>query len=136
MEKGCKNLDDKIQTRLALDFANCFLERAGQKTYQCNEQTNDDFEMKECLSAMDSNSFTAFSNFFTHTHNMCQFLMSQIWREEQAKTISQLSETSARAVEATKESLDLQDTLLANQAETLTYQKQIAANGRALSQAL
>ena len=62
--------------------------------------------------------------------------MSQIWREEQAKTISQLSETSARAVEVTKESLDLQDTLLANQAETLTYQKQIAANGSALSQAL
>ena len=119
-----------------MDFANCFLERAGQKTYQCNEQTDDAFEMKGCLSGMDSNSFTAFSNFFTHTHNMCQFLMSQIWREEQAKTISQLSETSARAVEATKESLDLQDTLLANQAETLTYQKQIAANGSALSQAL
>ena len=85
---------------------------------------------------MDSNAFTAFSNFFTHTHNMCQFLMSQMWRENTAKTISTLSETSARAAEVTKQSLDMQDTLLANQAETLLYQKQIAANGSALSQAL
>ena len=85
---------------------------------------------------MDSNAFTAFSNFFTHTHNMCQFLMSQMWRENTAKTISTLSETSARAAEVTKQSLDMQDTLLANQAETLHYQKQIAANGSALSQAL
>ena len=137
LKEGCQNLDDEIQTKLALNFANCFLEKAGQQTYPCNEQNNDGNNgLRNCLKAMDSNAFTAFSNFFTHTHNMCQFLMSQIWRENTAKTISTLSETSARAVEATKQSLSMQDALLANQAETLDYQKQIAANGSALSQAL
>ena len=126
-------MDDEVQSRLALNFANCFLEKAGQTTYQC-KGNNEVF--KKCMKTMDSNAFTAFSNFFTHTHNMCQFLMSQMWRENTAKTISTLSETSARAAEVTKQSLDMQDTLLANQAETLNYQKQIAANGSALSQAL
>ena len=122
-----------MQSRLALDFANCFLDKAGQRTYPC---TGNNDEFKKCMKEMDSNAFTAFSNFFTHTHNMCQFLMSQMWRENTAKTISTLSETSARAAEVTKQSLDMQDALLANQAETLNYQKQIAANGSALSQAL
>ena len=67
---------------------------------------------------------------------MCQFLMSQIWRDNTEQTISSLGETSARAAEATRQSLDIQDTILSNQAETLNYQKQIAANGTALSQAL
>ena len=62
--------------------------------------------------------------------------MSQIWRDNTEKTISSLSETSARAAEATRQSLDMQDTLLENQVATLDYQKQIAANGSALSQAL
>ena len=74
-----------MQSRLALDFANCFLDKAGQRTYPC---TGNNDEFKKCMKEMDSNAFTAFSNFFTHTHNMCQFLMSQMWRENTAKTIS------------------------------------------------
>ena len=38
LERGCKSLSDDTQSRLALDFANCFLEKAGQKTYPCDEQ--------------------------------------------------------------------------------------------------
>ena len=123
-----------MQTRLALAFANCFLEKTGQPTYHCEDKQDE--ELSECLKSIDSNAFTAFSNFFTHTHNMCQFLMSQIWRDNTEQTISSLGETSARAAEATRQSLDIQDTILSNQAETLNYQKQIAANGTALSQAL
>ena len=61
LKEGCQNLDDEIQTKLALNFANCFLEKAGQKTYPCNEQNNDGNNgLRNCLKAMDSNAFTAF----------------------------------------------------------------------------
>ena len=35
VEAGCKELDDEVQSRLALGLANCFLEKAGQRTYPC-----------------------------------------------------------------------------------------------------
>ena len=40
LEHGCKNLNDELQSRLALNFANCFLAQAGQRTYLCNDEEN------------------------------------------------------------------------------------------------
>lgn len=61
LENGCKNLNDQVQSRLALTFANCFLSQSGQKTYPCSKNQ----EISACLSSIDSNAFTAYSNFFT-----------------------------------------------------------------------
>merc|ERR1740129_1058959 len=74
LENGCKELTDDRQSRMALQFANCFLAQSGQKTYPCEESSS----VSDCLSSIDSNGFTAYSEFFTHTHNMCQFLQHQI----------------------------------------------------------
>ena len=68
--EGCKHLDDETQSRLALGLANCFLERAGQRTYPCPPSST----IAACLEEVDGNAFTAYSNFFTHTQNMCYFL--------------------------------------------------------------
>lgn len=68
------NLNDEVQSRLALNFANCFLEKAGLRTYPCEPDT----PISECLVNIDNNAFTTYSNFFTHTHNMCYFLQSQV----------------------------------------------------------
>ena len=35
LEAGCKKLTDDEQSFLALQFANCFLEKSGQQTYPC-----------------------------------------------------------------------------------------------------
>lgn len=61
LEQGCKQMTDDLQSRLALKFANCFLAQAGQKTYPCLESQ----AISECLRGIDSNAFTAYSNFFT-----------------------------------------------------------------------
>ena len=61
LEQGCKQLTDEEQSYLALQFANCFLERSGMETYPCKR--GDD--ISNCLVNMDNNAFTSYSNFFT-----------------------------------------------------------------------
>ena len=84
LEKGCKQLTDDVQSRLALRFANCFLAKAGQATYPCGGERPID----ECLSVMDVKGFTAYTNFFSDTRSMCQFLQTQVWHEETENTIN------------------------------------------------
>jgi hypothetical protein len=84
LEEGCKHLTDDLQRWLALQFTNCFLEKAGQTTYPC--ENNDDISV--CLSQMNNNGFTAFTNFFTHTQSMCYFLQTQVWQEETENTVA------------------------------------------------
>ncbi len=92
LERGCKQLDDDVQSRLALNFANCFLAKAGQRTFPCEEAA----PLNECLEGVENNAFTAYSNFFTHTQNMCYFLQSQVWQEEAEKTVNRLAASSAQ----------------------------------------
>ncbi len=84
LQNGCKHLTDDVQRRLALHFANCFLEKAGQKTYPCA----DNADLKVCLRDIDNNGFTSFSNFFTHTQSMCYFLQNQVWQEKTENTVA------------------------------------------------
>ena len=56
--------------------------------------------MRECLEGVGNNAFTAYSNFYTHTQNMCFFLESQVWHEETEDKIKRLSEASSSAAEA------------------------------------
>merc|ERR1719295_1869237 len=132
LDRGCKSLTDDKQSRMALAFANCFLAMSGQPTYPCRSEE----AIADCLKSVDSRAFASFSNFFTHTHNMCQFLQSQVWHETTQETIGTLSESSAKVARSIANWSQMQETILENQAATLDYQKQIAADGSALSQAL
>jgi hypothetical protein len=50
-----------VQARLALAFANCFLDKSGLKTYPCCKEC----DVSDCLEGIDTNAFTAYTNFFT-----------------------------------------------------------------------
>jgi len=132
LDKGCKTLTDDMQSRMALSFANCFLRMSGQPTYPCALNR----PVADCLASVDTKAFSAFSNFFTHTHNMCQFLQSQVWHEKTEETIGTLSESSAKVAKSIENWSEMQETILERQAATLEYQKQIAADGTALNRAL
>jgi len=125
----CNQLTEASQARLALEFTNCFLAQAGQRQYPCDE----DQEMGTCLKDVDNNAFTAYSNFYTHTQNMCYFLKSQEWQEVTDSTINRLSSSSARVAQQMEESLLVQREI---QAESLEYQKQLAENGGVLNEAI
>ena len=115
-----------------VSFANCFMSRAGMETRPCPRGK----DVKICLKDVDNRLFTAYSNFFTHTQNMCYFIQSQVWQEETRGTIDKLSSTSAKVVDAMDDVSKIQEKLIENQKETLEYQRQIAANGTLLSKAL
>ena len=63
-------------SRLALQFANCQLAQSGQKTFPCGVEES----VAACLEIVDTNAWTSYTNFYTHTHNMCYFLKSQQWQ--------------------------------------------------------
>ena len=56
--------------RLALQFTNCLLAQTGQRTYPCDQEA----EISSCLGSVETNAWTSYTNFYTHTHNMCHFL--------------------------------------------------------------
>lgn len=132
LDNGCSNLNDEVQSRLALNFANCFLEKAGLRTYPCEPDT----PISECLVNIDNNAFTTYSNFFTHTHNMCYFLQSQVWQEETENTVERLAVNSDKVSRAMEHSHRLQDEIIRGQQDTLDYHKQLLENGSYLSQAI
>jgi len=128
----CNQLTDETQARLALQFANCFLAQAGQREFPCEEGQ----EIASCLEDVDNNAFTAYSNFYTHTQNMCYFIKSQEWQEMQDNTINKLSSSSAKVAMEMEESHNLQKEISLAQQDSLLYQKQLAERGTILSQAL
>jgi len=132
LEHGCKNLDDDMQSRMALAFTNCFLAKVGMTTYPCSRSSH----ISDCLKNVDNNAFTSYSNFFTHTQNMCYFLQSQVWHEETEKTIQRLATNSAKVSRSIADSSRLQEDIIEKQQETLDYQRQLVENGSFLSQAI
>jgi len=128
----CSHLSDTTQARLALQFTNCFLAQAGQKEYPCKEEE----EIAICLEDVDNNAFTAYSNFYTHTQNMCYFIKSQEWQEIQDNTIHRLSSSSAKVAREMEESHHIQKEIALAQQDSLQYQRQLAEKGSFLSQAI
>merc|ERR1719445_1635345 len=132
LQSTCDQLSDGSHSRLALQFANCLLAQTGQKTYPCDESD----DISKCLENVDTNAWTSYSNFFTHTHNMCHFLKSQQWQELTHQTINKLSDTSAETVQRLEASHELQQDIAAGQKISLEYQRQLVENGSVLSQAI
>ncbi len=124
-----KKLNDVEQSRLAVAFANCHLEKSGRQVYRCD----DTMTIRDCTGEMDNVAFQTYTEFFTHTGHICYFLQSEIWQERTDKTISRLSETSKEAVIRLEESLDYhreiekkQNRVLDNQEAILDQDQRIA----------
>lgn len=132
LDRGCKRLDDDVQSRLALSFANCFLEKAGLRTYPCADTT----PISVCLQNVETNAFTTYSNFFSHTQNMCYFLQSQVWHEETELTVNRLASTSAKVSRSIEDSHKLQLDILDGQQRSLEFNKQLVANSSFLTRAI
>ena len=67
---------------------------------------------------------------------MCQFLQQQIWHQETENAIHDLTQTSNDVAKSLHNSSKLQQDIMANQIETLSYQKEIAEHGTILSQSM
>ena len=120
--RGCKQLSEEEQGRMALSFTTCFLKMADYHIYNCTRNEN----LTMCLKKISGDfiAFNAYTEFFTHTLNMCFFLESQMWYERTENTISRLTKSSKAVAELLESNSKLQeemmhkhDILLAQQAK-------------------
>lgn len=130
IQTGCKELDDEIQSRMALAYLNCFLALQGRPAYSC--QTTDSIE--HCTKDMSDGDRGSYTTFFTHTQNICYFLESQIWQENTEKTVSRLSDSSLMVASQLEESSELQTKMIEKQNMSLKNQETIIDKAVNLSQ--
>ena len=79
--------------------------QAGQPTFPCGG----DSLVSDCLAGVDSNGFTAYSQFYTHTHNMCYYLQSQQWQQQTELTVARLADTGRETVARLERAQDIQE---------------------------
>ena len=134
LQSGCKSTSDHELRRLGLAFANCHFEGSGRPTYPCPKDSN----IRDCTSNenMDDSSFQIYTQFFTHTMNMCYFLQSTLWQQQTEGTINKLSEVSEEAVNKLEESLNYHRKLDKKQSLSLKNQEAILEQDNRIAQSL
>ncbi|KAM8934254.1 uncharacterized protein RCH25_004696 [Pelodytes ibericus] len=135
VDVGCKQLNEEEQSRIALAFTHCHLERSGREYPTCTDSSS----IRQCTRGMDSVAFNAYTEFFTHAHSICYYLQNEIWQEEAQDTILRgvrltvHSDSVARQLEATNL---LTEEMMQAQNATLQSQGEILRNGQLLKETL
>ncbi|XP_063791627.1 uncharacterized protein LOC134947478 isoform X1 [Pseudophryne corroboree] len=132
VDVGCKQLNEEEQSRIALAFTHCHLERSGRGFPSCTEHST----VRQCTRGMDSVAFNAYTEFFTHAHSICYYLQNELWQEKTEDIILRLtvnSDSVARQLEATN---IMAEEMMQAQNATLQSQEAILRNGHLLKQTL
>ncbi|CAH1968913.1 unnamed protein product [Acanthoscelides obtectus] len=118
LDEGCRQLSEETQSDIALHITNCFLEMSGHETYNCELDKKPNLRAI-CINSMTDRAFNVYTEFYTHTQNICWFLRGQIWHETIAentlrvgKQLELTAENQEYLLKAQKESLDLQEKML------------------------
>ena len=133
IEKRCRSLGDIEQSYLAIDFTNCHMSKSGRKIYSCSRETQ---SIEQCTGSMDDTTYLAYTNFFTHTANICFYVKSELWQERTENTISNLARTSQDVAAQLEESAQRQIQVLERQNISLENQKEIISNEVHLTETL
>jgi len=107
LKTGCRDLTEEMQHRLTLAFTDCFLEKIGRKRIGCLV----DRDVTECTMDMPAEAVSVYTQFFTHTQNICFYLEAEAWQRRSETTILRLADSSAIVSEQMENSSVLQVTL-------------------------
>ncbi|KAM9324222.1 uncharacterized protein PAF06_000234 [Gastrophryne carolinensis] len=132
VDVGCRQLNEEEQSRIALAFTHCHLERSGRDYPVCTEHNT----VRQCTRGMDSVAFNAYTEFFTHAHSICYYLQNELWQERTQDIIFKLtanSDSVARQLEATN---IMAEEMIQAQNATLQSQEEILRTGHLLKQTL
>ncbi|XP_072287159.1 uncharacterized protein [Pyxicephalus adspersus] len=132
VDVGCKQLNEEEQSRIALAFTHCHLERSGRDYPACSEYS----AVRQCTHGMDSVAFNTYTEFFTHAHSICYYLQNELWQERAQDIILRLtvnSDSVARQLEATN---IMAEEMMQAQNATLQSQEEILRTGHLLKQTL
>ncbi|XP_071979396.1 uncharacterized protein [Engystomops pustulosus] len=132
VDVGCKQLNEEEQSRIALAFTHCHLERSGRDFPVCTERST----VRQCTHGMDTVAFNAYTEFFTHAHSICYYLQNELWQEKTQDIILRLtvnSDSVAKQLEATNL---MAEEMMQAQNATLQSQEEILRNGHLLKKTL
>ncbi|XP_078597051.1 uncharacterized protein LOC144873511 isoform X1 [Branchiostoma floridae x Branchiostoma japonicum] len=132
VESGCKSLTDDQQSRMAIAFANCHLAKSGKRDYECKPGQT----IQECTQDMDDLAFSTYTEFFTHTQNICFFLQNQVWQENTERTVSMLADNSDKVAHKLEVTAEMQEMVIARQNASLKKQEDILRHEEALRKTL
>ncbi|XP_039601729.1 uncharacterized protein LOC120524001 [Polypterus senegalus] len=129
---GCKEFTDEAQSRIALGFTHCHLQRSGRSFPACSEEDS----IQVCTQHMDSVAFGVYTEFFTHTHSICYFLQNEIWQQQAENTIDRLMQNSANVAKNLEATNSMAERIVEAQNTALKSQEEILKNGNILKQTL
>lgn len=134
IDATCTDLNEKTQALLALRFTKCFMTMSGgERDLTADFDSCQDIE---CMNDMSERVFQAYTHFYTHTQNICFYLMQQIWHGETEKTIHKLKSHSQSVSKQLELAGRLQINLLTQQREGLKLQQKLVEHGVNLSEVL
>ncbi|MGH0137293.1 UNVERIFIED_CONTAM: hypothetical protein FKN15_058784 [Acipenser sinensis] len=132
VDVGCKDFNEETQSRIALAFAHCHLQRSARSFPLCVEGSS----VQDCTRHMDALAFSTYTEFFTHAHSICYFLQSEAWQLQAEDTVHRLTENSAHVALQLEATNRLAERMVEAQNATLRSQEEILQNGDALKQTL
>ncbi|KAG8180795.1 hypothetical protein JTE90_012974 [Oedothorax gibbosus] len=128
LRTGCKQLNEETQSRLALSFANCFLEHSGTKNCPCSAET----PISHCLKNVSDRIFVTYTKFFTHTQSICHYLQHREWQREAEESVFRLTETSISVSRKLDQASQTQDKILDTTTKALSQSQALISNGQTL----
>ncbi|XP_045476297.1 uncharacterized protein LOC123681954 [Harmonia axyridis] len=128
VDEGCRELSEETQSDIALSLMNCFLDMSGLETHHCEMDKKQNLR-RICISSMSDKAFNVYTEFYTHTLNMCWFLRGQIWQEA-------ISENTLKVGKQLESSAAKQEILLEIQRESLELQSKMLQHGKDIESVL
>lgn len=108
---------------------------SGQQTYNCFSDKKPNLR-RICIDSMSDRAFNVYTEFYSHTQNMCFYLYNKIWHEKAEETINLLNSNTQYVNEQLELAKNLQANLLEQQQRGLEIQDILMRQGKKLSSEL
>lgn len=106
LEKSCQQLDENVQSYLAVAFTHCFLKSSGMEDLlsakECDSMLQPQLQfsttlipqLKRCVKSIDMRIFHTYSLFYVHTQSICFYLHSEQWQKHTENLVDNLVQTA------------------------------------------
>ncbi|XP_067408449.1 uncharacterized protein [Emydura macquarii macquarii] len=132
LQTGCQQLGEEQQSRIALAFAHCHLQRSGRPFPRCEAGSS----VRACTQHMDPVAFGVYTEFFTHAHSICYLLRSEAWQQRAESAVDRLVASSEGVAERLEETNQLAEQAARAQEAALRSQEEILRHGELLRETL
>lgn len=121
LKTGCRRMNDETQRRIAYAFARCHLLASGREIPECPE--NEPFLQCTQSDTLSDLGYNTYTEFFTHSQQICFHLQSQAWHEATENTIDRLADNSHDVAVQLEQSSKVANRMIVQQNKSLQNQE-------------